>query len=171
MRPCDRVIVRKWVQNKSRHHVQESRTFSKGLTWYKLMIIPIKKALAKSRDHFVFGHSPQTLTSGVVRMLYPWNMEHIRNKLRCDNNARTSNVSMKERYWRINSMHVRVKLLDQHLRMWLGRHTVTHNPNCKWHRVSQCRRSPPKWLDVPNEHLVEKSFSRSPFGHPHHETK
>ena len=98
MKLYDRVIVREWVQNKSHHHVYESRTFSKGLTWCKLKITPIRRALAERRDHLVFGHSPQMLTFGVVRMLYPRNMEHIRNKLRCDNNARTSNASMKERY-------------------------------------------------------------------------
>ena len=32
--------------------------------------------------------------------------------------------------------------------MWLRRHTVTPNPDCEWHRVGQCRRSPPKWLGV-----------------------
>ena len=98
MRLCDRVIVREWVQNKSHYHVYEFRTFSKGLTWCKLTVTPIKRALAESRDHLIFGHSPQTITSAVVRMLYPQNMEHIRNKLGCDNNARISNVSMKERY-------------------------------------------------------------------------
>ena len=71
MRLCDRVIVRKWVQNKSYHHVYESRTFSEGLTWCKLTITPIRRALAESRDHPVFGHSPQMLISGVVRMVYP----------------------------------------------------------------------------------------------------
>ena len=30
---CDRVVVRKWVQHKSHHHVQETRTFSKRSTW------------------------------------------------------------------------------------------------------------------------------------------
>ena len=104
------------MQNKSHHHVYESRTFSKGLTWCKLTITPIRRALAESRDHLIFRQSTQTITIGVVRMLYPQNMEHIRNKLRCDNNAHTSNVSMKKRYWRNNSMHLGVKLLDQHER-------------------------------------------------------
>ena len=92
-RLCDRVVVKEWVQNKSHHHVSESRTFSKGLTWCKLMITPIRRVLAESRDHLVFGQSPQTLTSRVVRMLYPLNMEHIGYQLRCDNNVRTSNAS------------------------------------------------------------------------------
>ena len=98
MRLCDKVIVREWVQNKSHHHVHESRTFSKGLTWCKLTITPICEMLIEGGNHLVFGHSPQTLTTRVVRMLYPRNMKHIYNKLRCDNNAHTSNASMKERY-------------------------------------------------------------------------
>ena len=97
-RLSDRVIMREWVQNKSHQHVYESRTFSKGLTWCKLMITTIRRALAKSRDHLAFGHNPQTFTSGVVRMLYPRKIEHIGYQLWCDNNARTSNVIMKERY-------------------------------------------------------------------------
>ena len=98
MRLCDRVIVRWWVQNKSHYHVHESRTFSKGLTWCKLTITPICGTLIESGNHLVFGHSPQTLTTGVVRMLYPWNMKHICNKLWCDYNVRTLNVSRKKRY-------------------------------------------------------------------------
>ena len=70
--------------------------------------------LTEGGNHLVFGHSPQTLTTGVVRMLYPWNIKHIHNKLQCDYNARTLNASRKERYWKIKSMHVGVKLLDQH---------------------------------------------------------
>ena len=73
----DRVIVRKRVQNKSHHRVHESRTFSKGQTWCKLTITPIRRTLAKSKNHLVFGHSPHTLTIEVVRMLYPQNIEHL----------------------------------------------------------------------------------------------
>ena len=97
-RLCDRVIVKEWVQNKIHHYVYESRTFSKNLTWSKLTIALISGMLTKSGNHLVFGHSPQTLTTGVVRMLYPRDMEHIGYQLRCDNNARNLNVSMKERY-------------------------------------------------------------------------
>ena len=113
-RLCDRVIVSKRVQNKSHHHVHESRTFSKGWTWCKLTITPIRRALAESRNHLVFGHNPQTLTTKVVRMLYPRDMKHIGYQLQCDNYTRTSNVSMKKRYRSIMSMHVGVELLDQH---------------------------------------------------------
>ena len=89
MRLYDRVIIREWVQNKSHHHVHESRTFSKGLTLCKLMITLICGTLTKSRNHLVFRHSPQMLTTGVARMLYPRNIKHIRNKLRCDYNVHT----------------------------------------------------------------------------------
>ena len=98
MKLYDRVIVREWVQNKSHHHIYESRTFRKGLTWCKLTITPIRRVLAESRDHLVFGHNPQMLTSGVVKMLYPRNMKHIHNQLWCDDNACTSKASRKERY-------------------------------------------------------------------------
>ena len=97
-RLCDGVIMREWMEYKSHHHVYESRTFSERPPWYKLTITPIRRALAESRDHLFFGHSPQTITFRVVRMLYLWNMKHIRNKLRCDHNARTLNASRKERY-------------------------------------------------------------------------
>ena len=94
----DRVIVRKRVQNKSHYHVHEYRTFSKGRTWCKLTITPISGTLAKSRNHLIFGHSPQTLITGVVKMLYPQDTEHIRYQLWCDNYTHTSNASVKERY-------------------------------------------------------------------------
>ena len=68
----------------------------------------------KVKNHLIFGHSPQKLTTGVVRMLYPQDTKHIGYQLQCDNYVCTSNASMKERYWRIKSLHVRVKLLDQH---------------------------------------------------------
>ena len=97
-RLCDRVIVRKRVQNKSHHHVYESRTFSKGRTWCKLMITLIRKAFAESRNHLVIGYSPQTLTTRVVRMLYPQNMEHLGYNILCDHYTRTSNASVKKRY-------------------------------------------------------------------------
>ena len=58
MRLCDRVIMREWMQNKSHHHVYEFRTFSKGLSWCKLTITPIRRALAESKDYLVLGHSP-----------------------------------------------------------------------------------------------------------------
>ena len=98
MRLYDRVIVRKRVQNKSHHHIHESRTFSKGRTWSKLKIAPIRGMLTKSRNKLVFEHSPQMLTTWVVRMLYPQDMEHIGYNIRCDNFALTLNASKKKRY-------------------------------------------------------------------------
>ena len=119
------------MQNKSHHHVHESRPFSKGLTWCKLMIAPIFETLTENRNHLIFGHSPQTLTIGVVRMLYPRNMKHIHNQLWCDDNACTSKASRKERYWKIESIHVGGKILDQYewtsdwdVTQWLPSSTV-----------------------------------------------
>ena len=102
------------MQNKSHHHVHESRTFSKRSTWCKQTLTPSRGALTKSRHELIPGHSPQTLTTGIVRKLYPRDPKHIRNKLRCDRNARTSNASEEERYWTINPVHVGVELLDKH---------------------------------------------------------
>ena len=65
-RLCDRVIVREWMQNKGHHHVHESRTFNKGLTWCEQAITPIRRVLTESRDHLVFRHSLQTMTTRVV---------------------------------------------------------------------------------------------------------
>ena len=56
------------------------------------------------------------LTTRVVKELYPRNSKHIRNKLRCDRNVRTSNASEEKRYCMINPVHVEVKLLDKHKR-------------------------------------------------------
>ena len=56
------------------------------------------------------------LTTRIVRKLYPRNQKHIRNKLQCDRNARTSNSSKEKRYWTINPVYVGVKLLDKHER-------------------------------------------------------
>ena len=144
-RLCYGVVVREWMQNKGHDHVHESRTFSTRPIWCKLTLTSIRRALTESSHELIFGHSLQTLITRIVRKLYPRDPKHIRNKLQCDRNARTSNASEEKRYWTINPVHVGVKLLDKHERtsdwnitLWEG----------------QCRRSPPKWLDVSNEHLV-----------------
>ena len=97
-RLCDGVIVREWMQNKSHHHVHESMTFSKRSTWCKEMFTPSSRALTERRHKLIPGHSPQMLIIRIVRKLYPRDSKHIRNQLRCDRNARTSNSSEKERY-------------------------------------------------------------------------
>ena len=51
-----------------------------------------------SRDKLILGHSPQTLTTRIVRKLYPRDPKHICNKLRCDRNVYTSNASEEEKY-------------------------------------------------------------------------
>ena len=98
MRLCDGVIMREGMQNKSHHHVHESRTFSKRSTWYKKTLTPKRGALTKIRHELIPGHSPQMLTTRIVRKLYPRDPKHIRNKLRCDRNTRTSNASEEKRY-------------------------------------------------------------------------
>ena len=95
---CDRVMVREWVQNKSHHYVHESRTFSERSKWCKLTLNPSRRAVTKSRHELIPGHSPQTLTTRIVRKLYPRDPKHICNKLRCDRNVYTSNASEEERY-------------------------------------------------------------------------
>ena len=119
------------MQNKGHHHVHESRSFSKRSTWCKLTLTPNKRALAESKHELIPGHSPQTLITMIIRKLYPRDPKHIRNKLRCDRNARTSNASEEKRYWTINPVHVRVELLDKHERtgdqdvtQWLPSPTV-----------------------------------------------
>ena len=89
--------MREWMQNKGHHHVHESRTFSKRFTWCKLMLTPNRRAL-ESGYELIPGHSPQTLTTRIVRKLYPRDSKHICNKLRCDRNARTLNVSEEKRF-------------------------------------------------------------------------
>ena len=97
-RLCDGVVVKEWMGYKSHHHVYESRTFSKRSTWCKLMITPIRRALIESSHELILGHSPQMLTIRIVRKFYPMDSKHIRNKLRCDKNVRTSNVREEKRY-------------------------------------------------------------------------
>ena len=92
MRLCNGVILRKWMQNKSHHHVHESRTFSKRSTWCKETLTSISRALTKRRHELISRHCPQTLTTRIVRKLNPRDSKHIRNQLWCDRNARTSNV-------------------------------------------------------------------------------
>ena len=115
-RLCDGVVVREWMEYKIHHHVYESRTFSKRPTWCKLTITLIRRALAESSHELILGHCLQTLTTRIVRKLYPRNPKHICNKLRCDRNACTSNTSKEKRYWTINPVHVGVKILDKHER-------------------------------------------------------
>ena len=102
------------MQNKSHHYVHESKTFIKRLTWCKQTLTPSSRALTKSRHELIPRHSPQTLTTRIVRKLYPRDPKHIRNQLRCDRNVRTSNASEEKRYWTINPLHVGVELLDKH---------------------------------------------------------
>ena len=104
---------------------------AKRSTWCKRTLTSSSRALTKSRHKLIPGHSPQMLTTRIVRKLYPRDPKHIRNELRCDRNARTSNASEEKRYWPINPVHVGVELLDKHERtgdwnvtQWLSSPTV-----------------------------------------------
>ena len=90
--------MRERMEYKGHHHVQKPRAFCKARTVSELAFTPLGRMLPKSGFELILGHSPQTLTTRVVRELYPRNLKHIRNKLRCDRNARTSNASEEKRY-------------------------------------------------------------------------
>ena len=68
---CDRVIVRKRVENKCHDHVQKSRAFCKARIVSELTLTPLRRALTESRFELVFRHSLKTLITRVVRKLYP----------------------------------------------------------------------------------------------------
>ena len=119
------------MQNKGHHHVHESRTFSKRSTWCKQTFTPSRRALTEIRHELIPRHNPQRFTTRIVRKLYPRDPKHIRNKLRCYRNVRTSNASEEKRYWTINPVQAGVKLLDKHERtgdrnvtQWLPSPTV-----------------------------------------------
>ena len=112
----DRVIMRERMEYKGHHHVQKPRAFCKGWTVSELALTPLARTFTKSWFKLILGHSPQTLTTRIFRKLYPRNPKHIRKKMRCDKNARTSNVSKEKRYWTINPVHVGVKILDKNKR-------------------------------------------------------
>ena len=82
------------------------------------MLTPSNRALTKRRHELIPGHSPQMLTTRIVRKLYPRDPKHICNQLRCDRNVRTSNVSEKERYRTINPVQVGVELLNKYKRTY-----------------------------------------------------
>ena len=64
----DRIIVRQWSKSKCHHHVKEPRTFCKARASGVLLPTPYGRCLTKVRQKLVSGHSPKTLTIGVVRM-------------------------------------------------------------------------------------------------------
>ena len=53
------------------NHIKESQTFWKARAWGVLLPTPYGRCLTKLRQKLIFGHSPKTLTVGVVRMRYP----------------------------------------------------------------------------------------------------
>ena len=110
----DRVIVRQWMENERHHHVKESRTFCKARARGVLMVTPRWTCLTKKRREFVFGHSPQMITTSVVRMHYFRYVQYLGYKIWSNYNVCTLNASDKMRYWSIEFVHVGVKLLYDH---------------------------------------------------------
>ena len=144
MRLYDRVIVRQRMKNECHHHVKESRTFCKARARGVLMVTPRWRCLIEKRREFVFGHSPQTITTRVVRMCYPQYLQYLGYKIRSNYNSRTFNASAKMRYWSIESEHIGVKLLydhggisDQDATQWLPTLTVDDNGKDSIRKVRQ----------------------------------
>ena len=98
MRLCNGVIMRERMEYRGHHHVQKPRAFCKARIVSELALTLLGRTLIKSGFELILGYSPQTLTTRIVRKLYPRNPKHIRNKLRCDKNAHTSNASEEKRY-------------------------------------------------------------------------
>ena len=66
------------------------------------------------RQKLVFGHSPQMLTIGVVRMCYLRNVKYLGYKIQSDYDTRTFDMHSKLRHKGINTIHIGVKLLYEH---------------------------------------------------------
>ena len=132
------------MKDKSHNHVQKPKAFSKARIVNELTLTPIKRALTESRNKLVFRHCLKKIIARVVRMLYPGDTKHIGDNLQCENNAHISNASNEERYWKIKSMYVGVKLLDQHrwtcdrdVTQWLPFPTVNDSGNVSVREVRQ----------------------------------
>ena len=108
--------MRERIEYKGHHYVQKSQAFYEGQTVSELVLTPFQRMLTESGHELIFRHSPHMLTGRIVGKLYPRNPKHIHNKLRCDRNGNTSNMSNKMRYEAVNPMHVGVELLNQHER-------------------------------------------------------
>ena len=100
--------------------------FCKARKVSELALTLIGGTLIESINELVFRHYLKTITTRIVRKLNPRDTKYIRNNLQCDNYAHTSNASNEMRYWIIESMHVEVKLLDQH--RWTSDWGITQWP-------------------------------------------
>ena len=125
------------------------------------MLTPSSRALTKRRHELIPGQCPQTLTARIVRKLYPRDTKQIRNQLRCDRNARTSDASEKERYWTIYPVHIGVKLLDQRERtcdqdvtQWLPSPTVNDKGKVNVGKVQQYDLA--FWMNTSSREVLRK---------------
>ena len=80
----------------------------------ELALTPLWRTLTESGHELILGHSLQTLIGRIVGKLYPRNPKHIRNKMWCDRNGNTLDMSNKMRYGVVNPVHVGVELQNQH---------------------------------------------------------
>ena len=66
------------------------------------------------RQKLVFGHSPQTLTTRVIKMRYPRDMWYLGYKILSEYDTCTSECRGKLRYKGIDTVYIRVKLMYKH---------------------------------------------------------
>ena len=71
MRLSDGVIVRQWHESECHHHVNESRAFYKTQAWGVELTTPNRRSPTEVGDEFISRHSPEMITTRVVRMRYP----------------------------------------------------------------------------------------------------
>ena len=71
MRLSDGVIVRQWHESECHHHVNESRAFRKTQAWGVELTTPNRRSPTEVGDEFISRHSPEMITTRVVRMRYP----------------------------------------------------------------------------------------------------
>ena len=130
----------------------------------KLTLTPIKREFTESNHKLILGHIPQMFTTRTVKKLYPKDPKHIHNKLWCDRNAHTWNVSEEKRYWTINPMHVGVKLLDKHERtsdrdvtQWLP--FLTMNDSGKVNVSEVCQNDLVFWMNTSSREVLWEVLS------------
>ena len=150
------VVVWKRIEYKGHHHVQKPQTFCKGRAVSELSVTPLWRTLIESGHKLILGHSPQTLIGRIVGKLYPRNPKHIRNKLRCDRNRNTLDLSNKMS-GQSSACWSRTPKSTQKDK-WRARYKETPIPDYEWQWEGRCQQNDPRWLSVSNECLIKKSF-------------
>ena len=65
------------MKNKGYDHVKKTKAFSKAQIVSELTLTLIRRVLIKSKNKLVFRHCLKMITTRVVRIFYPRDMEHI----------------------------------------------------------------------------------------------